>query len=236
MCCSRGTVSYIPCSHILRGILVLALSSVSSGCVCGCVCVCEQGHIWLAFDLGEALRCMPRCERLGCSLLSPYPVTLWQRLLYASSPYIDRTSVCSNTAVDISTTEGMRKTTLRMAYGSSHIRHRCHCKLLECHWQLSQHSEVRHITADRRGRSADANWPTGYISSTHTRCCRADSQPTTRQGNHQPQTSKLVLCKRHVSRTSQPCISVSAYRQTIISVTAGPHEDSTALQWQTMVS
>ena len=86
MCCSRGTVSYIPCSHILRGILVLAMSSVSSGCVCGWVCVCEHGHIWLAFDLGEALRCMPRCERLGCSLLSPYPVTLWQRLLPATPP------------------------------------------------------------------------------------------------------------------------------------------------------
>ena len=84
-CCSRGTVSYIPCSHILRGILVLALSSVSSGCVCGCVCVCELGHIWLAFDLGEALRCMPRCERLGCSLLS-LTVTLWQRLLPATPP------------------------------------------------------------------------------------------------------------------------------------------------------
>ena len=86
ICCSRGTVSYIPCSHILRGILVLALSSVSSGCVCGWVWVCDLGHIWLAFDLGEALRCMPRCERLGCSLLSLYPVTLWQRLLPATPP------------------------------------------------------------------------------------------------------------------------------------------------------
>ena len=73
MCCSRGTVSYIPCSHILRGILVLALSSVSSGCVCGCVCVCELGHIWLAFDLGEALRCMPRCERFWLQLIVTMP-------------------------------------------------------------------------------------------------------------------------------------------------------------------
>ena len=54
-------------------------------CVGACVCVCELGHIWLAFDLGEALRCMPRCERLGCSLLSPCPVTLWQRLLLSST-------------------------------------------------------------------------------------------------------------------------------------------------------
>ena len=86
MCCSRGTVSYIPCSHILRDILVLTLSSVSSVCVNGCVCVCELGHIWLAFDLVEALRCMPRCERLGCSLLSPCPVTLWRRPLPATPP------------------------------------------------------------------------------------------------------------------------------------------------------
>jgi hypothetical protein len=86
LCIHAGTVSYIPCSHILRGILVLALSAVSSGYVYGCGCVCELGHIWLAFDLGEALRCMPRCERLGCSLLSPYPVTLWQRLLPATPP------------------------------------------------------------------------------------------------------------------------------------------------------
>ena len=49
---------------------MLALSAVSSGYVYGCGCVCELGHILLAFDLGEALRCMPRCERLGCSLLS----------------------------------------------------------------------------------------------------------------------------------------------------------------------
>ena len=73
MCCSRGTVSYIPCSHIFRGILVLALSSVSSGCVCGWVCVCELGHIWLAFDLGEALRCMPKMWTVGLQLIVTCP-------------------------------------------------------------------------------------------------------------------------------------------------------------------
>jgi len=53
--------------------LVLALSSVSSGCVCGCVCVCELGHIWLAFDLGEALRCMPKMWTVGLQLIVTCP-------------------------------------------------------------------------------------------------------------------------------------------------------------------
>ena len=73
MCCSRGKVSYIPCSHIIRGILVLALSSVSSGCVCGWVWVCDLGHIWLAFDLGEALRCMPKMWTVGLQLIVTCP-------------------------------------------------------------------------------------------------------------------------------------------------------------------
>ena len=49
---------YIPCSHNCRDLLVLAWSSVSSVCECGCVGVCELGHSCIAFDLGEALRCI----------------------------------------------------------------------------------------------------------------------------------------------------------------------------------
>ena len=50
---------------------MLAWSSVSSVCVNGCVSVVFVN--WaikcIAFDLGEALRCMPRCERLVQQLI-----------------------------------------------------------------------------------------------------------------------------------------------------------------------